>query len=102
MNEVQPRRALEVKKADAKNRALRTFIQGLGIDILVALVVLITPILIGANGWEDFAEWKIILFSVVKTVLTTAASYIMRRFVDQPNSGTLPQDPPGYPSQPPR
>lgn len=102
MTDVQPRRALEVKKADAKNRAFRTFIQGLGVDILVALAVYILPVLVGANGWADLVEWKIILFSLIKTVLTTAASYTMRRFVDKPDGALLPQDPPGEPSQPPQ
>ena len=101
MTEYVARRALAITKSDAKNRAFRTFLQGLAIDIMVALVVLITPILAGANSWGDVPEWKIILFSVIKTVLTTAASYIMRRFVDSKTLAALPQDPPGDPSEPP-
>lgn len=101
MNDVQPRRALVVLKADARNRAFRTFIQGLGVDILVTLVVFITPIIVGADSWSDLPEWKIVAFSLSKTVLTSVASYVMRRFVDTKNGPVLPQDPPGDPSEPP-
>jgi hypothetical protein len=86
-----------LRKQDATNRAVRTFIQGLAIDMGVALAVLLWTIFSQANSWGDL-EWKIIAFSVLKTILTSIASFVMRRFVDKAGSTALPPDDPGRPS----
>jgi len=90
------RRALTV---DAKNRAVRTFLQGLAIDLALALAMLLFTVFIEANSWGDI-EWYTLAFSFAKTIVTTAASFVMRRFIDRPGSVALPPDPPGKPSEP--
>jgi hypothetical protein len=92
---VEPRRAL-----DAKNRASRTALQGLAIDILVAVALFITWLLIDAHSWDDLPAWQIIVFSLVKTILMAAASFAMRRWLDKPDGFLLPKDPPGRPADP--
>jgi uncharacterized membrane protein YcjF (UPF0283 family) len=89
-----------LNKLDAKNRAFRTFLQGLAIDLLVALAMLLATVFIAANSWSEL-EWYTILFSVGKTIVMTVAAFIMRRFVDQPGSIALPPNPPGQPSDRP-
>jgi hypothetical protein len=92
-------RARRALTTDAKNRALRTFLQGLGIDLAVALAMLITTMLMSKNSWGEI-EWIVLGFSVFKTVLMVTASFIMRRFIDRDGSVALPPDPPGQPSEP--
>ena len=65
---------------DARNRALRTFVQGLAIDLAVAVAGLV---LTNVDQITDRAALSLFGLALVKTVLTTAASYVMRRFVDQ-------------------
>jgi hypothetical protein len=84
---------------DAKNRALRTFLQGLAVDVAISIAVVIITVFATADDWGDL-QWTIIGFSLFKTVLTTIASFVMRRFVDRPGSVALPPDPPGPPSEP--
>lgn len=74
-----PRRALVVPASDAKNRALRTFLQGLGVDVLAALVLLVFPVVSGASDWSSF-DWQILGFLAAKTVAVTILSYVMRYF----------------------
>jgi hypothetical protein len=69
-------------RTDARNRALRTFLQGLVADVLAALVLLLLPVFTSANGWGDF-EWSILGFLVVKTVVVTGLSYVMRTYLDR-------------------
>lgn len=92
---VEPRRAL-----DAKNRAGRTALQGLIIDVLVAVALFVTWLLIDANSWDDLPAWQIIAFSLIKTILMAAASFVMRRYFDRPGGPLLPKDPPGRPADP--
>jgi hypothetical protein len=60
-------------KSDAKNRAMRTFLQGLGIDLLIAIAGTAYIVLTG----EGFG-WAVLGTAVAKTALTTLASYVMR------------------------
>lgn len=94
---VYPRHALRTD--DAKNRAARTLLQGLAIDLAVAVAMAIAVILIDANSWGDL-EWLVIGFTIFKTVLMTAAAFVMRQWLDKPDSVLLPPDPPGSPSDP--
>lgn len=61
----------------AKERATRTFFTGLGIDVVIAVAVFIAA---NVNGISDRSG--IILASVAlgKTVVQSAASYILRYF----------------------
>jgi phosphoglycerol transferase MdoB-like AlkP superfamily enzyme len=83
--------------ADAKNRAIRTLVQNLGVDVVVALVAVLLPVFQDANSFGDF-EWAIIGFSLVKTFALTVFAFIMRRFLD---ASALPTPvPPEYPGEP--
>lgn len=83
--------------ADARNRAWRTALQQLTIDIVVAVVLLLAPLVQDANKLDDF-EWKVIAFSVGKTVVAVIFSYVMRRFIDPSRIPTpLPPADPGEP-----
>lgn len=64
-------------QVDARNRAIRTFLQGLGFDVLAALVLLLFPIFSSASGWSDF-DWNLLLFLFIKTVVVSCLSYLMR------------------------
>lgn len=80
---------------DARNRALRTFVQGLATDVLAALVLLLLPVVTAAEGWGDF-EWSVLGFLVAKTVVVTALSYVMRQYLDRSGVPTpLPPADPG-------
>lgn len=65
--------------ADARNRAARTFLQGLVIDIGVAIATLI---LASAQTITDKSGLIALGIALGKTVVTTAISYVMRRFLD--------------------
>jgi len=69
------------READARNRMSRTFWQGLLIDVAVALVVTVGPILIGS----DFAftrNYGLLLGTLAaKTVVSAVVSYFMRKLV---------------------
>lgn len=72
-------------QADAKQRAKRTFIQGIALDVAVAVAVALLAWLPDADVTNKQA-WTILLASLAKTVLTAVASYVMRLKVapDQP------------------
>lgn len=81
---------------DARNRALRTFLQGLAIDLAVAVCALL---LANVDKITDRAALITFGITVAKTVLTTAASYVMRRFIDRSSIPTpLPPAPVPEPS----
>ena len=61
-------------KTDAKNRALRTFVQGVLIDLLIAIALTAHGILTAEEGFS----WTVLGMAVLKTVLTTLTSYVMR------------------------
>jgi Na+/melibiose symporter-like transporter len=82
---------LTLLKQDAGNRAWRTFLQNIAIDVVVAVVAILVPYFQKANSFGDF-EWTVIIFSVVKTIALTAFAFIMRRFLD-PSSFPTPLPP---------
>ena len=87
-------------KADAKNRALRTLLVNLATDTGVALVLVLVNAFSDANGWGDF-DWNILLFTLAKTAIVTAGSFILRRFLDPSGLPTpLPPANPGPPADP--
>jgi hypothetical protein len=70
-----------VLEADANNRALRTFLQGLGIDVAVGVAALV---LSGAvDAISDTAGLIAFGVAVGKTVATSMAAYVMRRWLDR-------------------
>jgi hypothetical protein len=60
-------------KIDAKNRAMRTLVQGLLIDLVIAIGTTAYGIL----NSESFT-WTVLGLAVLKTLATTLASYVMR------------------------
>lgn len=88
---------LPALREDATNRALRTFLQGLAIDILVAVAVLAYTV---TSGAEPIA-WAAVGASLIRTSVQTAASYVMRRFLDSSKVPTpLPPSPVPPPAEP--
>lgn len=63
--------------AAARERATRTFLTGLGIDLAVALATALLAWLPGAD-LSQRAAWIILGTTVAKTLLSTAASYVLR------------------------
>lgn len=82
---------------DARNRALRSLLQGLAIDVLVAVVLVVSTQFGDANGWGDL-QWSLLSFTLAKTVVQSIASFTMRRFLDASSIPTpLPPADPGEP-----
>ena len=83
---------------DASNRALRTFLQGLGYAVLAAVVMVLYPVFTGAHGWGDF-NWPLIGFALTQAVGTAVLSYFMRKVLDPSRVPTpLPPADPGEPT----
>lgn len=59
---------------DARNRAVRTFAQGLALDVLAAVALLVLDAL-GAGA----VDWRLLLLSLGRTVAQTVAAYVMRK-----------------------
>lgn len=70
----------ELVAAQARRNALRVFLQGLAIDVAVAVALLITQLV--AQPLESWQGWAAVGIALARTVLGAAASYVARRFVD--------------------
>lgn len=64
-------------KAAATERAARTAVQGLALDVAVAVAVALLAWLPNAD-LSSSAAWIILGTSLAKTILTAVASYVMR------------------------
>jgi hypothetical protein len=67
-------------QTDAKQRSLRTLVQGLAVDCLVAAGAATMAVV---SAWEgddllSAASWVVLGTSVAKSVLTAVASYVAR------------------------
>lgn len=82
---------------DARNRALRAFIQGLSIDVAVGLALVLATYFANANSWGEI-EWTVLGFSLAKSVVQAIAAFVMRRFVD---TSRIPTPLPPAPVPPP-
>ena len=88
---------MSLRTNDARNRALRTFVQGLAADVLAAVILLVLPVFSSATGWQDI-DWKVLAFLLAKTVAVTALSFVMRQYLDASKVPTpLPPADPGEP-----
>lgn len=67
--------SLATTVAAAKERAIRTFLTGLGVDLAIALSLFILD---NANTVSSKAALWGALLALVKTLVTTAASYVLR------------------------
>jgi heme/copper-type cytochrome/quinol oxidase subunit 4 len=66
-------------RADAAERSLRSLAQGFALDIIVA-VVLVLSTAFGAIEWTP-TYWKALGLTLAKSVLQAGVSYLMRMFV---------------------
>lgn len=66
---------------DAVNRAARTAYVQLVIDVGVAVALLLGTYFVNKSNWDEI-DWKILGFSLLKTVISTIGSFLLRRFVD--------------------
>lgn len=64
-------------QAAARERAVRTFVQGLGLDVLVAVAAALLAWLPSADVTSS-AAWLILGAALIKTVLQAAAAYVLR------------------------
>lgn len=69
--------ATTTDRADARNRAARTFWQGLAVDVLVAVATIVTTWATEADLTSGEA-WAGLGLLAGKTVLITGASYVAR------------------------
>jgi hypothetical protein len=86
-----------VLQIDAKNRTWRTILQGLAVDVAVAVSLVLVTLFADVGSWGEI-QWTIIGFTLLKTVLMAVAAFVMRRFVDRPGSIARPPTDPGPPS----
>lgn len=80
MSENTPTPATRSARTDAAQRSIRTLVQGLAIDALVAAGAAATAVLSTMEG-DDLlagASWIVLGTSVLKSVLTAVASYVAR------------------------
>lgn len=66
-------------EADAKNRALRTFVQGLLTDVIGAVVLAVGPALAGADFAWTREYWTAVGLLTAKTVVLSVVSYVSRK-----------------------
>lgn len=72
----------ELTIASAKNRSWRTFLQGMGLDIVFALVAVIGTL--GNVNFFSKAGWITLGVLVIKTIIQTVISYIARLKIAPP------------------
>ena len=75
----------------AQKRGVQTFLQGLAIDVAVALALVIGTELGGITRWEDFLAPALTL-TLTKSVIQAVVAYVVRRFYD--SSGFASSGPP--------
>lgn len=79
--------------ADSRNRAIRSFVQGLGIDVAVGLALVLATFFVDKNSWGEI-EWTILSFSLAKSGIQAVAAYVMRQYLDGSRVPT--PEPPKY------
>jgi hypothetical protein len=70
--------------SDARNRAFRTFVQGLGVDVGTAVCLALSVGLTDVRWTSAF--WAALALSVGKTVVTSAVSYVARKALPPPSA----------------
>jgi hypothetical protein len=67
--------------ADATNRAWRTFLQGLLVDVVSAVALALLPALAGAEFAWTAEYWTAVALLAGKTAVMTVVSYVSRKVV---------------------
>lgn len=65
---------------DASNRAFRTWVQGLGVDLAAGVGVALVAGVAGGIEWTQ-AYWVALALAVAKSSIMAAVSYFARKFV---------------------
>jgi hypothetical protein len=65
--------------ADAKNRAFRTLIQSLAVDIVAALLVALTPVLSDIQWSKGY--WLLVAGLAGRSVVTALVSWLARKLI---------------------
>lgn len=71
-------------QTDARNRAWRTLLQGLGIDVAAALVLVLAPALSSVE-WTP-AYWQALGLLAAKSVLQAVVAFVARKVVPPPSA----------------
>lgn len=66
----------ELMIASARNRSWRTFLQGMGLDVVFALVAIVGTL--GDVNFFSKAGWVTLGILVIKTIIQTVVSYVAR------------------------
>ena len=66
----------------ARKRGAQTFLQGLAIDVAVALALVIGAEVGKIQSWNDFLAPALTL-TLAKSVIQAIVAYVVRRFYDQ-------------------
>jgi hypothetical protein len=67
--------------SDASSRAIRTLLQNLVFDVLLAVIVVVLPLVQAAT-----VDWRLVLASVIKTAVVTALAW-GQRAIETRNAG---------------
>jgi hypothetical protein len=76
---VTPREADAYRAAEAKSRAWRTVVVGLGIDVATALVIVLLPLVSSVEWTETY--WITLGSLAAKSVLQSVVAYFFRLLV---------------------
>lgn len=63
---------------DAKNRAIRTLLQGFLTDAAVAIALVIGSAMVDPGFAWSGGYWRVVGLTVAKTLIMSAISYVMR------------------------
>lgn len=80
---------MSLLQVDARNRALRTLAQGLAFDVTAAVVLVLFTAFSSAQTWSDL-EWTLIAFTLLKSAVVSALSYLMRTVFDRQTDALAP------------
>lgn len=78
--------------ADAKNRMTRSFLTGIGIDVLVAVVLTAAAVFTTNDGWGTI-EWAVVSYSFAKSIVQAVLAYVLRKWGDRVRQIPIPVPP---------
>lgn len=71
-------------QAVARRRGWQTAAQGLGIDVSVAVAIVLVPLVAGVNTPDDVAAlWPVLPILVGKSATQAVLAYVLRRYRDK-------------------